>query len=346
MIASASSSNLTPKGNGNLNKGRTNSQASLIVTNEEPQRSKATKLSINLANGHGGTRASIDEGHGIVKKPKGSRILLKSKEDISVPIQRFSVLKSPKNSNAFNDGSRFAQYMLVFPQKQTLDEIRQEDMRSSFYSFRTIVDKGTDRIGEEKTRELFAEFNSMKNLKTQLNFNKQQERLFLTTAEAKLFDTSSKLGQMVRQKESKVKQMPFIKIKPSIRYPEPSKLTFEDEISPSLLEEDESQPRLQSPRYINFYKYGPNDKYNFHWRIESEDDKMTWRPHVVEGASFAISGKYGYLYGGRSKEVINSLSILDLSKFCGFLLFIRFSELDVGESSRNKGCSTIRKIRT
>ena len=318
MIVSGSSSNLKQV-NESMKKFRTHSQASLSVIAEEDKKLGASKLSINLASIGSGTKANVEEAK-VVSQAKISKIALKSKEDIGVGagMKRVSGIMSPKSPNVFTSGARFAQYMLVFPEKQMLDEIRQEDMKNmgrSFYSFRTIIDKKTERIGEEKTKELFSEFTSMDNLKTQLNYNKEQERQFLKTAESKFFNTNSKLGQVVGPKETKVKKMPLIKVKPSFKYPERPKLLFEEENSqrPSILQEDENKSLLKIPRYLSFRKFGPNDKYNFHWRIALEESSTTWKPHVVEGASFAINGKYGYLYGGRSKDVNNSLALLDLS---------------------------------
>lgn len=242
---------------------------------------------------------------------------------LTSPSKLTSCPSSPKRASqddiarspvALIDKINYAPYMIFFPPEEILQEAKQTQVKkNNFLTFKTLVGKGVPKMTTNQSNELFSVFESNMTLKKQLNFNKEQEILFRRSANTSLSTSRSALALAQKEKEDKLKKMPKIRIQPSAKYAEPQKLIFDEELSHKE-GDDEEKNLIRHPKYIKFMKFGPHDKYNFHWSIISDPEHSTWRPVSRESASFLVLGKYAYLYGGRSKDLNNDLSRLDISR--------------------------------
>jgi len=249
---------------------------------------------------------------------KGARSLRVRKDRLSEVMSfRDSIIGSPgiHGSPGLNAtpglGRDFPKYMIFYPQQ---DEVKKPEEnqtpRSAFHSFKTLVDQDTKKIKETIKNNLFSEFRSSDELKKQLNFNKEQESLFRQTASSRLDQFRITLTTLRKESEERIKKMSKVRIRPSPRYQPQEKKA--DEESSTLNTEEEDQPRFKSLSVKGFPSFMNKGKLTFYWKSISESKNCTKDPFLVEGASFVVIGKYGYLYGGRSQDLVNDIARLDM----------------------------------
>jgi len=286
-----------------------NDSPSPIVITEEDEPTRTTpSLALNLSKVHSPSLPARVKGFNKGFQTERAKDALKAKV-----IPKPNGLPNPQDVVLLTDRINFAKYMILMPPQDTFQKVQQNDkLRNTFYSFKSLVDTDSTRIGEAKSTELFSTFKSPTELKKQLIFNKEQEELFRKTSESRFFDLKSNLGHLQKIKDEKTKRMPKIRIQPSLKYQAPPpKMVLEEDYS-GKDNDDDNKNKIKYPTYLRLIKFGPDDCYNFHWQTIIESLSYTWKPDVVEGASLAIIGKYGYLYGGRAKDFNNHLARLDL----------------------------------
>jgi len=277
------------------------------------------------------------------KTKKGARSVRFRRDHIPEIIthvhHRASQINSPTISATPGTRQDFPKYMIFYPEQDEVKLLeKSQTQRRTFYSFKMLVDD-TKKMNEMAKDDLFSDFRTPDDLKRQLNFNKKQESLFQTTASSRLDQFRLTLSTLRKESEERIKKMAKVRIRPSPKYQPQEKK--QDEESSNLNTEEDDLPKFKTLNVRHFSKFIRGGKLNFYWRAISESKNFVKDPDVVEGASFVIMGKYAYLYGGRSQDLINNVARLDLSKYFRSIIDNLHSELALGLSVKRQRCSTL-----
>ena len=212
-------------------------------------------------------------------------------------ILKLPVIVSPHQETAklFSKQQPFITFRnVLLSERKEIKELQDEEILP-FY-------ENDGMIGEIKRLELDAE-GKKRTIKKKLHFNKKQEAIFLENYENDNKKFREEFQKTLRHDQFTKKMMPKIKIYSS-RNQKPDTKTPEEEAKDIEKKKFSTLANLKNCliKDIKVFWYAPIEKVN-------------WHPEMREGGAFAILGRYGYLYGGLSKGLLNEMEVIDTGTY-------------------------------
>lgn len=178
-----------------------------------------------------------------------------------------------------------------------------------FNSFKALMT--LERQKDQRLDQELKELRTSRNLiNKQLILNKMSERVYEVSVQEVERDSYRKIFNAINNRKHREQMMPPIRKYPSRSL---SNSMFKGMKSDFHMAPTKTDKSVSSVKVLS-----ENLKAQFEGQVSifiyKGPELLSNRPEVREGAGMVMVGKYAYLYGGRSKNLINNVDVLDTGK--------------------------------